>query len=255
MHGKISVSARVVKVGQHPLVGGNPVRVNRVAADQGAQQTGLFGVQHAPQATFGKAAVADKGNPLHLGQTALSHGEHQINAVVRLANDRRGNHGIDPARISIGLSDGRDILFGLHRAVHPAGDRSDDSAQILIAQPAVTFDADAVDRRIFNDRNHQGIALRHGIDRFKLPTGPNALHRVIQFARRHRLAPGDPGIGQDGAGFDAQIARHLNRTELILLGIYGAGQNDAAQQRQNPCRCVVYNSGHNPARAYTLLLI
>ena len=120
MNLKIYVAARFIKISQNLFVKFNPVLNIGIALNECPQKAGLFGVQNTAQTPVGEFAVANKGEPFDLYNTALNDLEHNINPVVRAPDDARFNGSGYTALIGIGLSNCIGVITHLAHRIDPS---------------------------------------------------------------------------------------------------------------------------------------
>ncbi len=214
---KIDIAARGVEIGQQLLVELDPAGIEGVGADEEAQDTGLFRADHPAQARIGEGAVAGEGDALDLGVLALDHLEHEVDAVLRAADDHRLHLRGDPALVGIGLGDRFGVLLGGGRVEHVARLGLQQREQLVVLQALVAFDVDPVDQRKLGDLYNQRRAARVDGDGFEQAGGDETLVGVVQFSRTHRLATSESQIGHHRVGLDRVEPFDLHRVEGIAL--------------------------------------
>ena len=222
---KIDIAPRHVKIAQDLFVEFNTVGDERVGAHNAAQQTRLFGFQNAAQAALGIGAVADERQALNLDHVALDDLKHQIDTVVRAADDLGRDRCGQTALLLIGLHKGGGILFGQGRAVDAARLGLHDRGKDIVPDPAVALKVDDVDGRVFLDLDHQCVTARRDQHILEQTRVDDVLIGLVQGGGRDRFAAVDSGIGQDGGAIDPLVAGNFNLGKAIALRVCLCRQN------------------------------
>jgi hypothetical protein len=84
--------------------------------------------------------------------------------------------------------------------------RLDLGLELLVLDLLVAFESDAVDDRVFDDREDQPAALHRRANVLEQAGGVERLHAFIDLECIESAARARPEIGPDGVGFDALIA-------------------------------------------------
>ena len=117
---KIDIAARQIEIPQHLFIKFNPISDKRILLDHRPQQARLLGFQNATQTPVRIGAVTNKAKTLDFDDFAFDHFEHQINAVIRAADDLwRNGCRITPG-LAVSLGDDGGVGFGCGRAVNVA---------------------------------------------------------------------------------------------------------------------------------------
>ena len=203
----------------------HPVFDQRVALDQGAQQTGLFGGQHTAQAAVGIGFVANKADTLDLGQGAFENFEYQINAVVAAADDTGGDTRRNAPGLVIGLGDFGGVIFGDIGRKHPARFALHDLLQHLVVDAAVALETDAIDGWKFRHFDHQLVALWRNFHAFEQAGAQNTLIGLVHLGGADSLATGDSRVAEHCGVFDTGVSLDRKAVKLIRLRTSGPGEN------------------------------
>ena len=230
--------ARQVEILEQLLVQLQPLDHKGIAPDDLAQKTGLLGFQNLPQTAVGIGAVADEGQTLHLNRLALVDLEHQIDAVVRPADDLGVNRGGQTPLDPVSLGDGGGVGLGCGGVVDIARLRLQKPFQRLVLQPLVALQIHHIEHRQFLDDDLERAALRYQLDAFKQARVHDALIGVVELPRGQGLATPDSRIGQDRGGIDPHIAFDGDVGKAVALRKGGCEErrgNDcsAKQNRQD----------------------
>ena len=236
---EVDIAARQIEIRQQLFIQRQTCGVKTVALDQRVQDARLFGPQDLAQAVIAEIAVADKVQPLNLGDGTFGDLEHQIDAVVGQADDARRDGGVDPALDAVGLGDSRRVQFGLRRRIDQPGPGFGHGNQRRVVQRLVALIIHLVQHRQFHHPDQQCAALRQQFDLFEQARADDALVDVVQRRRRYRLALGKLGIGQDRCLIDAGITLDLHCGEVVTLRLPPGGRQRQHQQQGKPQQAIM----------------
>ena len=240
-HLEIDIAARLVEIAQDPAVEGDAILDEGIGPDEEAQRPGLLGFQHPAQAGIRKRAVADEGDALHLHHPALVDLEDHVHPVARALDQPRPDGGRHPALLAVGLDKRVGVALDLGGVEHPARLGGDDLERLLVGQPRVALDRDAVDGGIFHHRDHQPRPARGKGDLLEQARGEDALIGGVQLCGGDSLPRRDAGIAEHRRIGDPLVSGDHDGGETValrlLLGQRGRrrqtrGQNPQKKQRR-----------------------
>ena len=207
----------MIEIAQNLLVKLDPVLNQRIAAEELTQDTSLFGCQNTAQAAVAELTVADKAQTFDFRQRAFENFKHQINAVVRPANDPWSHSGRNPTLRSIGLGDCNGVALCSGWVEHAAGLGRDRLGERIVLKAPVALKTDDVDGWVFDYGNDQRITARRELDAFKQAGRKDVLIGFVQIAPRQHLTRSDSRVTDDGAVIDTVVSFDGNGIQIKAL--------------------------------------
>src|SRR5262249_55013255 len=154
----------------------------------------------------GKGAVADERDALDRGLRPLVDLEHEINAVVGQLDDLGIDANIVAAGSSIDFENALNVGLDDGARECAARLRLDLLGELIVLEPAIAFESNAVDHRRFDDRHDDlaaGAPDLHVLEQAGIDQG---LVGVVDLEVIQAFARAQPEIGLNRARFDAPVA-------------------------------------------------
>src|SRR5712671_6264942 len=165
----VDIAMLQIEAPQQLAVGLDAIGIIDVVALQERQEPRLGRPHHLLEAEAGIDAVADELDGPDIGARALVDLEHQIDAAVGQVDDDRIDANVIAAAASIDLDDALDI--GLHdwTRKRAALTRLDLKLELVVLDPRIALERDAVDDRILGPPHHDPAARRLNADVLEQP--------------------------------------------------------------------------------------
>ena len=233
---EIGITLRQVESAQLLLVGGEAIGIIAVVRlEQPEHAAGFLGVHFLLQATVGKLVVADDVDRADLGLVALGDLEHQVDAVLVELDDLGFDRGGEAALALVQFDDPVDVGADLRTGEDLARGKPDLGLDLVVLDPLVALQHDAVDDRIFAHLDDD----RAGVGAEELDVGEQFGRVEILQRRIERLG----GIGLAGrrgwrsCGSSRPRAARRPRTEMLRIvpELAARGATGAARSRARRC--------------------
>jgi hypothetical protein len=139
-----------IEAANQVAIGLDPVGVVDVGVTEETQQVRLAGLDDVLQSVRRKGDVADKIDRLDAGLGTFDDLENQVDAVVRLLDDLRGDVHVVAAGMAIDLGDALGVR--LHHRARQGSTRLglDFSGKLLVLDLLVALEGDTVDHGVFH---------------------------------------------------------------------------------------------------------
>ena len=212
---EIGIALRQVESAQLLLVGGEAIGVIAVVGlEETEQPARLLGVHFLLQAIVGKSVVADHVDGTDLRLVAFVDFEHQVDAVLveldNLGIDGRGEAALALVQFDDPLDVGTDLRTGKDLARR----EPDFGGDLVRLDALVALEHDAVDDRVFLDRDHQIATVGARDDDVGEQLGRiEVFQRGIELLGGIDLPRDEVRISAHGLGLEALGALDLNRAD------------------------------------------
>jgi hypothetical protein len=149
--------------------------------------------------------VADEFDAAHAGLGAFGDRKDQIDAVVRPVDDLRIDPHVEHAAAVIDFDDALHVCLHRRPRQGPARLRLDFRLQLFVLGLGIALEGDAVDDRVFFDRDDQMAADMGGLDVLEQAGGDKRLEAFVFLLGGHVSARAVLEIGPDGIGLDPSV--------------------------------------------------
>ena len=218
-HAKIGIPLGQIVFAQQLAIVGQPIGVVGVRGRQKAIPAAFLGFDDAAQRAVAELTIADEIDAAYPGRGPFVDLENEIDPVLRQLDDL-GLHGCREVAVPpIEFENAPDIVLHARARIDDARTQLDLAVEVLVGELRIPLEGDAVDDRVLDHLDDQGVALADELDIGEEPGCEQRLQRAIdafgiplitrldQQVRAHRLRldpldPLDPDIG------DRATARH-----------------------------------------------
>src|SRR4029450_20870 len=226
-----------VEPAQQLAISLDPVRIVDIAGLQEREKpAGLRGLDDVPEPIGVIGLIADELDEPDAGLYALGNLEHEIDAVVRQLDDLRLDANVETSAAAVHFDDAGGV--GLHDGTRERAAflRLDFRLELLVLDLLVALESDAVDDRIFRDRDDQPPALDAGTDVLEKTRGDQRLDAFIDFEGTQLPIRPWAEIGADGVSLDPLIALHNDGADdgRLSIGRARGERHDATTQCTPP---------------------
>src|SRR6185312_5360936 len=223
-HAKLGVALAQIEFAQQLAVVRDAVGIVIVVGRQDPPPARFLGLQDAAQLAGAEMGVADEIDAAHFGDGPFVDLEHQIDAVLRQADDLGIDRGGEAAAAAIQLDDAPHVALHLGAGEDLARLFLNFLIQRVVGQFAIALEHHAVDDRILHHLYHERVALAaqpHVSEEAGVEKG---LERAVDAVGVERIARLHRHVGFDGFGFDAFGALDADFGDRAAGGDFGAAQ-------------------------------
>ncbi len=208
---------------QQFLVIGETVSVEGGVAQEEQELRIFLGGDDVLEVAVAEAAVARESDLLDVGLAAFVHVEHQVDAVLRQANELWRHRDVVEALLLIDRENAARVARHAGLCENDAFARFNFLHQGVVIDFLVALDVDNVDERILGNGNDKGVALAddaHVAEQARLEKG---LDRFIDLLVVELVTDAKLHVGKDGFVLDALVTADEN---LGNCGSIGRLQHD-----------------------------
>ena len=187
----IDVAVLEIKPAQQLAIRLDPVRIIDVAGLQECENSGLRGLDHVLEPERRVGAVADELDGLDAGLCTLGDFEDEIDAIIGKLDDLGLDPDIETAAAPVDLDQACHVRLHHRTRERAALLRLDFGLELLVLDLLVALEGNAIDDRVFDDREDQPAALDRRPDVPEQAGRVERLHAFVDLEASSR--PPGPG--------------------------------------------------------------
>ncbi len=217
-HAEVGIAFGQVEGAKLLLVGRQAVGIVGIVRLEEAEQTArLPGVHFLLEALVAEIVVAEDVDRPDLGKLAFVDFEHDIDAVLVELHDLGLDAGGKPTLAAVELENSLDVRTRRRTGEDLPRGKLDLRRDLVVLEALVALQDDAVDDRVFADRDDEvaGIAAGDG-DVGEQLGRVQVLQRLVERDRGVGLAGGQIGVGANRLGLETLVALDRDRADRAL---------------------------------------
>src|SRR5215468_4725894 len=174
--------------------------------------------------------MAEELDALYAGLYALSDFEDEVDAIAGELDDFGVYADVEAAAAAIDLDDARGV--GLHDGTRErtALLRLDFGLELIVLDLLVALEGNAVDDRVFDDRDGQPSALDRRSNILEQASGNKRLHAFVDLEGVKLATRSWPEVGADGVRLDPLVALNNDGADRLGIGRACRERHDATTQ-------------------------